>query len=52
MATVSHLPTSDWRIGAPMFFCAALQAAALVLAVLHFRRQARRNPPVSPQPAS
>ena len=52
MATVSHLPTTDWRIGAPMFFCAALQAAALVLAVLHFRRQARRNPPVSPQPAS
>ena len=52
MATVSHLPTTDWRIGAPMFFCAILQALALVLAVLHFRRQARRNPPVSPQPAS
>ena len=52
MATVSHLPPSDWRIGAPMFFCALLQTLALVLAVLHFRRQARRNPPVSPQPAS
>ena len=52
MATVSHLPTTDWRIGAPMFFCAVLQALALVLAVLHFRHQARRNPPVSPQPAS
>ena len=50
MATVSHLPRSDWRIGAPMFFCAALQALALVLAVLHFRRQARRNAPVTPQP--
>ena len=50
MATVSHLPRSDWRIGAPMFFCAALQALALVLAVLHFRRQARRSAPVSPQP--
>ncbi len=52
LATVAHLPHGDWRIGAPMFFCAALQAAALVLAVLHFRRQARRNPPLSPRPAS
>lgn len=50
MATVSHLPRTDWRIGAPMFFCAALQALALLLAVLHFRRQARRSAPVSPQP--
>ncbi len=38
LAAVSHLPPTDWRIGAPMFFCAALQAAALVLAVVHFRR--------------
>jgi len=43
MATVSHLPTSDWRVGAPMFFCAALQVLALVLAVVHFRRMARRQ---------
>ena len=43
MATVSHLNPSDWRIGAPMFFGAALQALALLLAVLHFRRAARRN---------
>jgi MFS transporter, DHA1 family, tetracycline resistance protein len=42
MATVSHLPRTDWRIGAPMFFCAALQALALVLALVHFRRQARK----------
>jgi DHA1 family tetracycline resistance protein-like MFS transporter len=47
MATVSHLPTTDWRIGAPMFFCAALQALALTLAVLHFRRQARRRVPAA-----
>ena len=40
MATVSHLPRSDWRIGAPMFFCAMLQA--LALALVHFRRQARK----------
>ncbi|MEO5733248.1 MAG: MFS transporter [Rubrivivax sp.] len=38
LAAVSHLPPQDWRIGAPMFFCAALQGAALVLAVVHFRR--------------
>jgi DHA1 family tetracycline resistance protein-like MFS transporter len=36
---VSHLPQGDWRIGAPFYFCAALQAAALVLAVTHFRRE-------------
>jgi DHA1 family tetracycline resistance protein-like MFS transporter len=47
MATVSHLPRTDWRIGAPMFFCAALQALALTLAVLHFRRQARRRVPAA-----
>ena len=43
MATVSHLPPTDWRIGAPMFFCAALQALAMGLALLHFRHQARRT---------
>ncbi len=54
MATVSHLPTSDWRVGAPMFFCAAVQALALVLAVIHFRRMARRQAVLSrhPLPAS
>jgi DHA1 family tetracycline resistance protein-like MFS transporter len=36
---VSHLPQGDWRIGAPFYFCAALQAAALALAVSHFRRE-------------
>ena len=39
LAVVSDLPRGDWRIGAPMYFCAALQALALLLAVLHFRRQ-------------
>lgn len=41
LASVSHLPGSDWRIGFPMFFCAALQGVALLLAVLHFRAQRR-----------
>jgi DHA1 family tetracycline resistance protein-like MFS transporter len=39
LALVSHLPRGDWRLGAPLFFCAALQATALALAVSHFRRE-------------
>ena len=41
LVLVSHLPKGDWRIGAPFYFCAVLQAAALVLAVQHFRRERR-----------
>ncbi len=43
LGLVSHLPHGDWRIGAPFYFCAALQGAALVLAWTHFRggRRAR-----------
>jgi DHA1 family tetracycline resistance protein-like MFS transporter len=41
LAMVSHLPKGDWRIGAPFFFCAVLQAASLVLAVAHFRAERR-----------
>lgn len=48
LSAVSHLPAGDWRIGAPMYFCAALQALALALAVAHFRRQ--RRPATSPAP--
>ncbi len=51
MATVSHLPRSDWRVGAPMFFCAALQATALLLAAVHFQRQARRRAALVSTPA-
>ena len=36
LGTVSHLPRGDWRIGAPFYFCALVQLAALVLAWLHF----------------
>ena len=41
LTMVSHLPQGDWRIGAPFYFCAALQAAALALAVIHFSRARR-----------
>jgi len=43
LATVSHLPHGDWRIGAPFYFCAALQAASTVLALRHFKRERRRR---------
>jgi DHA1 family tetracycline resistance protein-like MFS transporter len=41
LGLVSHLPKGDWRIGAPFYFCAALQLAALVLAWVHFRGMRR-----------
>jgi MFS transporter, DHA1 family, tetracycline resistance protein len=36
IAMVSHFPHGDWRIGAPFYFCALLQAASLALAWRHF----------------
>jgi len=41
LGLVSHLPKGDWRIGAPFYFCALLQAVSLLLAARHFRRQRR-----------
>lgn len=41
LSMVSHFPQGDWRIGAPFYFCAALQGASLVLAFMHFRGQRR-----------
>lgn len=41
LGLVSHLPAGDWRIGLPYYLCAALQAAAMTVALRHFRRQAR-----------
>jgi DHA1 family tetracycline resistance protein-like MFS transporter len=43
LTLVSDLPKGDWRIGAPFYFCAVLQGAALVLAVGHFRRERARS---------
>jgi len=39
LGVVSHLPQGDWRIGAPFYFCAALQAAAMLIALRHFARE-------------
>jgi DHA1 family tetracycline resistance protein-like MFS transporter len=44
LAHVSHLARDDWRLGAPMFFCALLQALALLFAVSHFRQVSRSQP--------
>ena len=41
LVMVSHLEKGDWRIGAPFYFCALLQAISLALAVAHFRRERR-----------
>jgi DHA1 family tetracycline resistance protein-like MFS transporter len=48
LGAVSHLPPGDWRIGAPFYFCAALQAAALALAWSHFRARRRAALHVAP----
>jgi MFS transporter, DHA1 family, tetracycline resistance protein len=41
MGAVSHLPPSDWRVGAPFYFCAALQMASMLVAARHFSRERR-----------
>jgi len=50
LTAVSHLPPGDWRIGAPYFFCALLQAAAMLISLRHFRSQ-RGRVPVQTAPA-
>lgn len=44
LATVSHLPRGDWRMGAPLYFCALLQATSTLIALRHFRRAGRQHP--------
>ena len=33
----------DWRIGAPFYFCAALQAASTLIALRHFKGERRKR---------
>lgn len=48
LASVSHFPQGDWRIGAPFYLCAAIQAVA---AVIGFRYFSRHRPTFStPEP--
>ena len=37
LAAVSDLPPNDWRVGAPYFASAILQAISLLIAIRHFR---------------
>jgi MFS transporter, DHA1 family, tetracycline resistance protein len=41
LATVSHLPKGDWRLGISFYLAAALQVAAWAIAWRFFRRRAR-----------
>lgn len=41
LGVVSHRPAGDVWIGLPFFFCALLQTAGAVTAIVHFRRHAR-----------
>jgi DHA1 family tetracycline resistance protein-like MFS transporter len=38
LGLVAELPRGDWRIGAPFYFCALLQATSLFFAWRHFAR--------------
>ncbi|MDI1347918.1 MFS transporter [Aquabacterium sp.] len=38
LATVSHFPQGDWRIGAPFYLCAAIQAVAAWLGLRYLSR--------------
>lgn len=40
LGVVSHLPSNDWRIGAPFFFCAALQLTSTIIAIRYLRSHA------------
>ena len=42
MGAVSHLPPGDWRVGAPFYFCAALQLMSMLFAARHFSRERRQ----------
>ncbi len=52
LATVSHLPHGDWRIGAPFYFCAALQAASALIATRHFKRARLQRDALTAAPAT
>ena len=46
LAAVSHLPTDDWRVGAPFYASTVLQLASLIVAIVHFRRKSVDAPSV------
>ena len=44
LAAVSHYPQGDWRIGAPFYLCAAIQAIAAVIGLRYFSRAFHEAP--------
>jgi DHA1 family tetracycline resistance protein-like MFS transporter len=52
LGAVSDLPAGDWRIGAPYYFCSALQLAATLLALRHFRTQREHRLRAATTPSS
>ena len=50
LKSVADAPQGDWRLGAPYYVCAVLQACAMVLTVFHFRRL--RTGAAAPAPAA
>ncbi|WP_028101325.1 tetracycline resistance MFS efflux pump [Pseudoduganella violaceinigra] len=42
LAMISEMPRSDWRMGAPFYFCCLLQASAALFALWQFRRNRGR----------
>jgi MFS transporter, DHA1 family, tetracycline resistance protein len=48
-AAVSHLPPTDWRVGATFYTSAALQAITMVITLVHLRRHpASTSVPIAP----
>ena len=48
LRSVAEAPRGDWRLGAPYYVCAALQACAMVMTAVHFNRLRERAPSPSP----
>ena len=44
LAAVSHYPQGDWRIGAPFYLCAAIQAIAAIIGLRYFSRATHEAP--------
>lgn len=51
LAAVSHHPQGDWRLGAPFYLCAAIQALAAWVGLRHFARH-RAAHAAAPQPGA
>ncbi|HET8694437.1 MAG TPA: MFS transporter [Aquabacterium sp.] len=41
LATVSHYPHGDWRVGAPFYLCAVLQSVAAFIGISFFNQRQR-----------